>query len=126
MEGMSLGQMREELRRKYERLGRERKELEELRQAAKVKPFPPRRESSNPDQIKFPEMIEAEKTGFEKIFNRVSILAEYGKDPEAERLIRKLVVSFFLMSGRDFWTYIYDWTQEAIEFLKERKIKIPL
>lgn len=125
---MSLERMREELRRIYERLGREegeRKALEEIRQAVKFKSLRSLWKSSNPNgQIKFPELIEAEKTGFEKILNRVMILAEYGKDPEAERLIRKLVLSLFLMSGRDFWTYIYDWTQEAIEFLKERKIEI--
>jgi len=126
---MSLEHMREELRRIYERLGREetrlareRKVLEEICQAKSLRSL---WKSSNPNgQIKFPELIEAEKTGFEEILNRVMILAEYGKDPEAEGLIRKLVLSFFLMSGRDFWTYIYDWTQEAIDLLKERKIEI--
>jgi len=125
--------MRDELRRRYERLrreeslcARERKLFEELRMAVKVKPL--RRTSSNPDgQIEFPELLTgAEKTGLEKIMNRVMILAEYGKDPEAERLIRKLGYAFVLMRARDFWTYLYDWTQEAIELLKAREIEIPI
>jgi len=114
--------MRDELRRRFERLSRERKLFEELRMAVKVKPL--QRTSSNPDDKR--ELMTEAKTGLENIMNRVMILAEYGKDPEAEKLMTKLGYAFVLMSARDFWTYLYDWTQEATKLLKEREIEVPI
>ena len=177
---MSLQEMREQLRQKYERL---RKREEERRRTllkyyepieAEAPPWLPplkRKERSNPDFFshqllrwktcpdpkclcyKTAELTEAEfckRCGskleivpeerfrrrsslgshsnppeLEELINRVRIIAEYGKDPEAEALLRRLAMSFVLLRPRDLWKYLYDWTQEALELLEARKIKIP-
>ena len=79
---------------------------------------------SNPNDLEF--LIGAKgETGLERIMNRVRTLAEYGKDPEAEKLMTKLGAAMMMMSARDFWNYLYDWTQDAIKLLKARKVAVP-
>jgi len=54
----------------------------------------------------------------EQAMEKLWIKAEYGKDGQAERLIRKLVLSYFLLSSRDLWIYLYDWIIEVYDYLR--------
>ena len=123
----SLEDMRCELRRKYERL----REREEARRKLMLKYYEPietlplfQSWKSNPNDLEFLMGAKGE-TGLERIMSRVRILAEYGKDPEAEKLMTRLGAAMMMMSARDFWNYLYDWTQDAIKLLKARKVGVP-
>ena len=119
---MSLQQMREELRRKYERLCKR----EEERRKTILKYYEPIKAEAPPwlPPLKWKSQGSNPNTWLENLVNRVRILSEYGKDPEAEALLRKLAISFILLRARDFWKYIYDWTEEAKKLLEARKIEV--
>lgn len=120
---MSLEEMRKNLQELFEKYERQRKR-EEVRRELMLKYYERIGSHSNPDEV---ELLGSKgETGLERIMNQIRILAEYGKDPEAKRLMEKQAIAFRVMAPRDFWNYLYDWALEAIELLKARRIKVPL
>ena len=125
---MSLQEMREELRRKYGRLKKREERLKTMlkyyeRIEAEVPPWlPPLKRKGFIDH--FFSTTHSNPPELEKLIKRVRILAEYGKAPEAEKLMRKFALSYVLLSPRDFWNYLYDWTVEALKLLEAKKIEI--
>lgn len=55
---------------------------------------------------------------------RLGIMAEHGKDEEAEGLLQKLFISLLLLTTKDFWIFLYDWLEEVTRFFNKRKIKL--
>ena len=59
---------------------------------------------------------------FDDVFLKLNVMANHGKDEEAQHILEKVAAAFLLLNPRDLWTYLYDWISEALEFLKDRKI----
>lgn len=64
----------------------------------------------------------------QEITQRLSIIADpkKGADPDAGKLLKKLLWYAVLLTPKDFWIKLYDWSREAYQFLSERKIPITL